>query len=71
MSFENPPKLRHTLAFRLTLWYAGIFTLAGRPADAVRASDQRRKAQYPQKPRATAMKAPSAKNSATEGCEPR
>ncbi|MBI9085408.1 MAG: HAMP domain-containing protein [Desulfobacterales bacterium] len=28
MSFENPPKLHHTLAFRLTLWYAGIFTLA-------------------------------------------
>jgi heavy metal sensor kinase len=26
MFFENLRKLRHTLAFRLTLWYAGIFT---------------------------------------------
>ncbi len=28
MSLKNPPKFRHTLAFRLTLWYAGIFTLS-------------------------------------------
>lgn len=28
MSFESRPKFIHTLAFRLTLWYAGIFTLA-------------------------------------------
>jgi heavy metal sensor kinase len=28
MSFDHPPKTRHTLAFRLTLWYTGIFTLS-------------------------------------------
>ena len=28
MSLRNPINLRHTLAFRLTLWYAGIFTLS-------------------------------------------
>lgn len=28
MFFEKILKLRHTLAFRLTLWYAGIFTLS-------------------------------------------
>ena len=28
MSLRNLPKFRHTLAFRLTLWYAGIFTLS-------------------------------------------
>lgn len=28
MSLEKILKLRHTLAFRLTLWYAGIFTLS-------------------------------------------
>jgi heavy metal sensor kinase len=28
MSLKNPIKFRHTLAFRLTLWYAGIFALS-------------------------------------------
>jgi heavy metal sensor kinase len=28
MSLKKLPKFRHTLAFRLTLWYAGIFTLS-------------------------------------------
>jgi heavy metal sensor kinase len=28
MSLRNLPRFRHTLAFRLTLWYAGIFTLS-------------------------------------------
>ena len=28
MSLRNLPKFRHTVAFRLTLWYAGIFTLS-------------------------------------------
>ncbi len=28
MSSKKPISLRHTLAFRLTLWYAGIFTLS-------------------------------------------
>ena len=28
MSFEHRPKVRHTLAFRMTLWYMSIFTLA-------------------------------------------
>ena len=28
MSLRKPIKLRHTLAVRLTLWYAGIFTLS-------------------------------------------
>ena len=28
MSFEKILKLRHTLAFRLTLWYAGTFTIS-------------------------------------------
>ena len=28
MSLKNLLKIRHTLAFRLTLWYAGIFTFS-------------------------------------------
>jgi hypothetical protein len=28
MSSKNPRRLRNTLAFRLTLWYAGIFTVS-------------------------------------------
>ena len=28
MSLGNLPKFRHTLAFRLTLWYAGVFTIS-------------------------------------------
>lgn len=35
MFFEKILKLRHTLAFRLTLWYAGIFTLSSLAAFSV------------------------------------
>ena len=28
MSSKNPIKRRHSLAFRLTLWYAGIFAVS-------------------------------------------
>ena len=28
MPLKNLPRFRHSLAFRLTLWYAGIFTLS-------------------------------------------
>ncbi|MFC1823279.1 ATP-binding protein [Thermodesulfobacteriota bacterium] len=28
MSLKNPPRVHHTLAFRLTLWYAAVFTFS-------------------------------------------
>ncbi len=28
MSLKSPPRFHHTLAFRLTLWYAAVFTFS-------------------------------------------